>query len=142
MENIIKKKIVKKRAIKDKSKNSQGLQAPKKLKLLVTIIDRTKLDYYLDTLEEFDVNLQMVLYGKGTASSQMLHYLGLGETEKAVILSFIQSDKSKVIMNCLDEKFKKVKNGNGVAYTLPLNSLIGVMIYQYLCNTLDEERGE
>lgn len=142
MENIIKKKIVNKRAIKDKSKNSQGLQAPKKLKLLVTIIDRTKLDYYLDTLEEFDVNLQMVLYGKGTASSQMLHYLGLGETEKAVILSFIQSDKSKVIMNCLDEKFKKVKNGNGVAYTLPLNSLIGVMIYQYLCNTLDEERGE
>lgn len=142
MENIIKKKIVNKRAIKDKRKNSQGLQAPKKLKLLVTIIDRTKLDYYLDTLEEFDVNLQMVLYGKGTASSQMLHYLGLGETEKAVILSFIQSDKSKVIMNCLDEKFKKVKNGNGVAYTLPLNSLIGVMIYQYLCNTLDEERGE
>lgn len=142
MENIIKKKIINKRAIKDKSKNSQGLQAPKKLKLLVTIIDRTKLDYYLDTLEEFDVNLQMVLYGKGTASSQMLHYLGLGETEKAVILSFIQSDKSKVIMNCLDEKFKKVKNGNGVAYTLPLNSLIGVMIYQYLCNTLDEERGE
>ena len=32
----------------------------------------------------------------------------------------------------LTEKFKKVKNGKGIAYTIPLDSMVGVAMYQLL----------
>ena len=34
----------------------------------------------------------------------------------------------------LNEKFQKVKNGKGIAYTIPLDSIIGVSMYQLLSN--------
>ncbi len=107
----------------------------KKLKLLVTIVDRSKALFYSDLIEQFEVNMQTVIYGKGTAGSEMLSYLGLAEIEKAVILSFIREDKTKEILETLSEKFQKVKNGKGIAYTIPLKSLIGVSSYQFLSNS-------
>ena len=47
-----------------------------KLKMLITVIDRSKTLFYMDLLEQFEVNIQMVLYGRGTADSQMLQLLG------------------------------------------------------------------
>ncbi len=107
----------------------------KKLKLLVTIVDRSKALFYTDLIEQFEVNMQTVVYGKGTAGSEMLSYLGLAETEKAVILSFVKEDKVKEVLETLSEKFQKVKNGKGIAYTIPLKSIIGVSIYQFLSNS-------
>ena len=107
----------------------------KKLKLLVTIVDRSKALFYSDLIEQFEVNMQTVILGKGTAASEMLSYLGLAETEKAVILSFIREDKTSEILETLSEKFQKVKNGKGIAYTIPLKSVIGVSIYQFLSNS-------
>ena len=106
----------------------------RKLKLLITVVDRSKALFYVDLLEQFEVNVQMVLYGKGTANSQMRALLGLVESEKAVIISYIREDKVKEAMDTLDEKFQKVKNGKGIAYTVPLDSIIGVTMYQLLSN--------
>lgn len=118
-------------AKKVQKSNNSGV---KKLKILVTIVDRSKSLFYTDLLEQYEVNMQMVLYGKGTATSETLNYLGLAETEKAVILSVIRDDKTKEIMEVLTEKFEKVKNGKGIAYTIPMKSIIGVSIYQFLSN--------
>ena len=90
----------------------------KKLKLLVTVVDRSKALFYMDLLEQFEVNMQTMLYGKGTAGKEILSYLGLAETEKAVILSIIREDKTKEILETISEKFEKVKNGKGIAYTI------------------------
>ena len=60
----------------------------RKLKMLFTVIDRSKTLFYVDLLEQFEVNVQMVLYGKGTANSQIRDLLGLTETEKSVIISY------------------------------------------------------
>ena len=106
----------------------------KKLKMLITVVDRSKTLFYLDLLEQFEVNVQMVLYGSGTAKSEMLHMLGLIETDKSVILSYIKEDRCKDALETLNEKFQKVKNGKGIAYTIPLDSIIGVSMYQLLSN--------
>ena len=37
-------------------------------------------------------------------------------------------------METLNEKFEKVKNGKGIAYTISMQSIIGVAIYQFLSN--------
>ena len=106
----------------------------KKLKLLVTIVNRSRTLLFLDVIEQFEVNMQMVIYGKGTASNEMLNMLGLAETDKAVILSVIREDKVKDVLETLQEKFTKVKQGKGIAYTIPMSSVIGVSIYQFLSN--------
>ena len=114
----------------------------RKLKLLVTVVDRSKTLFYVDLLEQFEVNVQMVLYGRGTANSQMLDLLGLAETEKSVIISYVRMDKVKEAMETLDEKFHKVKNGKGIAYTVSLDSIIGVSMYQLLSNDRTVKEGE
>lgn len=113
----------------------------RKLKILVTIVDRSKALFYVDLLEQFEINAQFVLYGRGTANSQMLDLLGLAESDKAVILSYIREDKIKEVLETLNEKFIKVKNGKGIAYTIPLDSIIGVSMYQLLSNDRTVKEG-
>ena len=113
--------------------NSVNESAIKKLKLLFTVVDRPKGEFYLDVISQFDVNCQMVLGGLGTAHSEILELLGL-EPHKAVILSMVREDKTEAIMNCLEDKFSTIKNGKGIAFAVPLSSVIGVNLYQFLSN--------
>jgi nitrogen regulatory protein PII len=134
---------IRKKIFKLPEKEQQnGLTAPKKLKILITIVDRRKSDFYLDVLEGFEVNMQTVIYGRGTASSDMMHYLGLSQTDKAVIVSVVKEDKIKEITAAYEDKYFKTKNGKGIAFTIPISSLIGVSIYQFLSNSLEGRRGE
>lgn len=111
------------------------MSAPQKMKLLFTVVNREKAEFFVDLLQNFEINMQMILAASGTADANILHYLGLAESEKAVILSVIREDRVKDAMNALDERFKTVKNGKGIAYTVPMTSTIGVAIYQFLSNS-------
>ena len=83
--------------------NDSGI---KKLKLLYTVVDRPKAEFYLDVLSQFEVNFQVAA----------------GE------------DKVNEIMNCLEQKFSTIKNGKGIAFAVPFSSVIGVNMYQFLSN--------
>ena len=112
----------------------------KKLKLLVTVVDRRKGEFYLDVISQYDVNCQMAVGGLGTAQSEIVELLGL-EAHKAVILSVVREDHMDAVMNCLEDKFATIKNGKGVAFAIPLSSVIGVNLYQFLSNNR-QGRGE
>ncbi|MBR2915666.1 MAG: hypothetical protein IKC06_07695 [Clostridia bacterium] len=114
----------------------------RKLKILVTVVDRSKTLFYVDLLEQFEVNVQMVIYGKGTANTQMLALLELIESDKSVIISYIREDRVRDALDTLEEKFHKVKNGKGIAYTVSLDSIIGVSMYQLLSNDRTIKEGE
>ena len=111
--------------------NTVNDSAIKKLKLLFTVVDRRKGEFYLDVLSQFDVNFQMGLAGLGTANSELLELLGL-ESHKVVILSVVREDLVDDIMNCLEDKFRTVRNGKGICFAVPLASVIGVNLYQFL----------
>ena len=57
--------------------NAINESAIKKLKLLFTIVDRPKGEFYLDVISQFDVNCQMAIGGLGTAASELVELLGL-----------------------------------------------------------------
>ncbi len=111
--------------------NSINDSAIKKLKLLVTVVDRNKGEFYVDVISQFDVNFQMAMGGLGTATSELVELLGL-EPHKAVILSVAREDLVDDIMNTLEEKFSTVRNGKGISFAVPLSSVIGVNLYQFL----------
>ena len=119
---------------KRKSKSAERTIAPKKLKLLVLVVNNNKADFYTDFLQSFEVNMQMQMHATGTAGSEMLHYLGLEESEKRVIFSIIREDRAEEAMRGLEEKFSTLRGGKGIAYTVPLSSVAGVAIYQFLSN--------
>lgn len=107
--------------------------AIKKLKLLITVVDRGKGEFYLDVISQFEVNCQLVLGGLGTASSELINMLGLNK-HKAVLLSVVREDMVDPILQCLEDKFATIKNGKGVAFAVPLSSVIGVNLYRFLSN--------
>ena len=111
--------------------NTVNESAIKKLKLLFTVVDRAKGEFYLDVISQFDVNCQLVIAGQGTAASEIVELLGL-EPHKAVILSVVREDLVDSVMGCLEDKFSTVRNGKGICFAVPLSSVIGVNLYQFL----------
>ena len=113
--------------------NTVNESAIKKLKLLFTIVDRPKAEFYLDVLSQYEVNCQIVAGGLGTATSEMVDLLGLNP-HKAVLVSVIREDLADTIMKVLEEKFQTIRNGKGVAFAVPMSSVIGVNMYRFLSN--------
>ena len=111
--------------------NTVNESAIKKLKLLFTIVDRPKAEFYLDVLSQYEVNCQIVAAGLGTATSEMVDLLGLNP-HKAVLVSVIREDLVDTIMKVLEEKFQTIRNGKGVAFAVPMSSVIGVNMYRFL----------
>ena len=117
--------------------NTINESAIKKLKLLFTVVERSKAEFYLDVLSEFEVNYQMVVSGKGTAATDLLDMLGLNP-HKAVILSVVREDLVDGILKCLEDKFATIRQGKGISFAVPLSSVIGVNVYQFLSNNLQK----
>lgn len=138
METEKKKKKTPTKAKTKQKEELNGLQAPKKLVILVSIVERSKADFYLSALEGFDVNMQSMFYAKGTAPTEMRRYFGIVDNGKAVICSVVQQDRIKEILNTYEDKYFKTKNGKGIAFTIPIDSLIGVAVYQFLANIQSE----
>ena len=103
-----------------------------KCKLLVTVVDHRKEDFFIDYIQENGANLQLTMRGEGTAKTEMLRMLGLTDSEKTVLLSVIREDLSRALCDGLAEKFKTVKNGQGIAFTIPLSSVVGALVYRFL----------
>ncbi|MGN1042620.1 MAG: hypothetical protein ACI4SK_03955 [Christensenellales bacterium] len=113
-------------------RNSKAKSIPKKLKLLVTVVDRNKGELFADFIQAYSVNIQTMCAAHGTASTETLRYLGLGQSDKTVIFSAVREDKIKAVTEMLEEKFATVRNGKGIAFTIPFSSVIGVLTYGFL----------
>ena len=105
----------------------------KKLKLLFTVVDRTKGEFYMDVISQYEVNCQLVMPGMGTAATELIDMLGLNK-HKSVILSVVREDKVEAVLHGLEDRFHTIKNGKGIAFAVPLSSIIGVNLYQFLSN--------
>lgn len=118
---------------KPKKRERENL-APHKLKLLFTVVDRRKAEFYVDLLQSFEVNMQLTAAATGTAKTEMLELLGLADSDKSVIISIIKSERAKEALAALEEKFRTIKNGKGIAFTVPMTETVGLAIYQFLAN--------
>ena len=132
--------LIKESAMANQRKNTRQapLAAPRQLLLLFTVVNRDKAEFYADVIQHYEANMQLTLTASGTASTKMLGLLGLASTEKSVIISVIRRDTEKEVLEALGEKFKTVRGGKGIAYTVPMTSTIGVAIYQFLSNTTSD----
>ncbi len=104
-----------------------------KLELLAAIVHNDKANYFTSLIQSHKANIQLTLPAKGT-THLILDYLGLTERPKSLILSVVRADKAGSLINLLNDTFKKGANYKGVAFTVPLSSVIGTLAYGFLSN--------
>lgn len=110
---------------------------PKKIKMLVTIIDRGKGEKLAEMFREENIVYNLIALGKGTAKSEILDYLGLGQTEKDIVISVVQEYDVPKIMDKLKEKMQLKKPGSGIAFTVPINSVDSALALELISSLKD-----
>ena len=104
-----------------------------KLEVILAIVHNEKAAYYSSLIQSSQANLHLTIPAKGT-SHLILDYLGLTEKPKSLIISIVRADQSAGLIDLLDQTFKKGKNYKGVAFTVPMSSVIGTLVYGFLSN--------
>lgn len=120
--------------------NGKKPSALQKIKLLITIVPHGKGALYIDALEGFGVNMQLMVPGRGSARTDLSQMLG-ESSDKDVLFSFIGEDKAEAAMKTLNDKFKNVRGGSGIAMTVTLSSMIGVYLYGFLSDSRAVKKG-
>lgn len=112
------------------------------LYLMTTIVDRKIANKYVDLYKENDLNVMLLTLGLGTASNDILDYLGLDNPEKAVAFSVLQEDSWTEIKKQLQKKLKIDAPGGGIAFIIPLSSIGGKKALQFLLENEDYQKQE
>ena len=76
------------------------------------------------------VDLNIVSFGSGTATSAIADLFGLDNREKEVVFAVIKHDDSNLILDSLEEKFLTVEKYAGIAMTIPLKSITNQSLEQ------------
>lgn len=93
------------------------------IKLIFCIVDRGKGELITKLCAEERITFNLLLHGRGTADSQMLNLLGLGETEKDIVMLSTANSKQPHIMRRLNEILHLSEPGKGIAFSVPFSSL-------------------
>lgn len=120
--------------------NGRSRVSMNRLKILVTVVNRAKADFYMDHIQSFGVNMQMLVFGHGTAPREIATAMGLTDSERAVIFSVIGENNLRAALDSLGEKFNTIAGGKGIAYTIPMSSIIGKSIFNFLSDNRDAVR--
>lgn len=94
-------------------------------KMLVTIVDRNKEEFVTEICELHDAHFHIAFLGKGTASNEILDYLGLGETDKAITMSLVSEHRVNRIRKDLVKRLQMRIPGKGILFTVPIKALTG-----------------
>lgn len=112
------------------------------LYLMVTITERASVKKFHTLYHHHGADISFVTVGYGTAVSETLDYLGLEETEKAVILSVVTGSVWKEIKSDLQNHLKIDIPGTGIAFIVPLSSIGGKKPLLFLTEKQNYEKGE
>ena len=110
--------------------------------LMTTIVDRKIVKKYLELYQENDLQVMFISLGFGTANNEVLDYLGLESTEKAVALSVIEEHTWLTVKKQLEKKLHIDAPGGGIAFTTPLSSVGGKKALQFLIENENYQKAE
>lgn len=109
---------------------------------MLTITDRKQVPQFLEFYSKHQVEVGTVTLGKGTASGEMLDYLGLEAAEKAVILSLVTDSTWDAVKLDLQQELQIDIPGSGIAFIVPVSSIGGKRELRFLTDSQNYEKGE
>ena len=115
----------------------RGETAMQGVDLFITITDRSRAEQFAAWFRTHGISLVLTALGQGTATTEVLDFLGLEATEKAVL--FCVSPRSPRLVRQAARDLWLDVPGQGVLMTVPVNSIGGSTAKEYL---LHEQEGE
>jgi len=94
-----------------------------KLKLVFFIVDWHRANIVSNVCVEEKVRFHFTSVGMGTANSDALDLLGIGSSEKAVVICLEQEVGIPVLMKEVRKKLKSYGPGAGIAFTVPFSAI-------------------
>lgn len=108
--------------------------------LVITITDRSRAEEFAGWFENQGIPMVLTVWGQGTATTEILDYLGLEATEKAVL--FCAAPHSPNMVRQAARDLWLDVPGRGILMTVPITSIGGVAARDYLLQQEAEETME
>jgi nitrogen regulatory protein PII len=102
---------------------SDAPKSPPRLKLVFFIVDWSKTQIISDVFEEEKVRFHFISKATGTARTEILDILGIGTSEKALVLCLEQEVLVPVLLKEVRKKLGFHNPGAGIAFTVPLSGI-------------------
>ncbi len=107
-------------------------QALERIKLIFAIVKRHEGAKLVSYFRARNLHYDFICLGQGTATSEVLDYLGLEDTEKDVVITMAPLSKIPALLTGAAEAFRFAAPGRGIIFTVPLCS-VSARIPQILC---------
>ena len=112
------------------------------LYLMTTICNRKDVNKYSDTFRHSNLNVMYLTLGRGTATNEVLDYLGLDTSEKAVSFAVLEEESWVNVKHHLQRDLQIDAPGGGISFIIPLSSIGGRHTLEFLLEKEDYEKGE
>ena len=109
--------------ILDMMEHTPQMTAQSGLAFAVAVVDVGKGEKILSLFREEHALLDYVCMAHGTARTEMLDLLGIGETAKAVVFCLAASGQAQRILNRLGKELQMRYPGRGIAFTIPVSGI-------------------
>ena len=93
------------------------------LKLIVSIVERGRGAAMQRLYNSRQMFLHLQCAGRGTATSEIMDILGLGSSEKDVVLSFATESCAARLLHDLDNDLRGSTGTSGIVFSTPLNAM-------------------
>ncbi len=113
------------------------------MKVILSIVERGQGAAIIRLYRKRQVPFHIQCAGRGTATSEIMDILGLGSSEKDVVISFSAASAARKLLHDLDNELRGRTGGAGIVVSVPvsgLNSLIANLA-AYHAETLKEKEG-
>ena len=101
---------------------------PEPMSVIFTIVERGKGAATIKLFTRNQVYLHTQFPGKGTATSEIMDILGLGSTEKDIIISYATAAAASLLLNKLDNDLRGAVSSGGIAFSVPLTGLSNLVL--------------
>ncbi len=116
-------------------------QSDKRVKLLVSIINKADQDKLTEAINQHATALHFSGIGHGTARSHHRSYFGIDDVEKRVTFSLIPSYLERQLLDSVSRELKLYLFGRGIAFTSPLSSISSI-VEDAILTTPDKEQSK
>ena len=101
---------------------------PEPMSIIFTIVERGKGAAVIKLFARNQIYLHTQFPGKGTATSEIMDILGLGSTEKDIVISYATSAAAALLLNKLDNDLRGAVTSGGIAFAVPLTGLSNLVL--------------
>ena len=113
------------------------------MKLILSIVERGQGAAILRLYRKWHVPIHLQCAGKGTATSEIMDILGLGSSEKDVVVSFAAASAARKLLYDMDNDLRGHTGGAGIVVCVPvsgLNSLVANLAAYHAEGVKKEEK--